>query len=108
MATLKRPAWAKYSLMFLSTDMACSSDGEWVESCFWALNTGTVRVTTSNARYQLLFFILKLLYWGPHSDRLSKIAPKTCCALSRCKYYVKRKQIFLLHLSGIECLFSPV
>src|SRR6266436_7807577 len=67
MVTLKRPAWARYSLMFLSMGIACSSEGDWAELCFSALHTGTVmtvRGTTRDARYHLLFFILELLFFG--------------------------------------------
>src|SRR6266446_286991 len=67
MVTLKRSAWARYSLMFLSMGMACSSDADCFEPWFSALNTGTVmtvRVTIRDARYQLLFFILELLFFG--------------------------------------------
>jgi hypothetical protein len=66
MVTLKRPTAARYSLIFLSMDMACSSDGDWVGPCSGAPKTGTVmsvKPITSKAMYHLLFFILKLLFW---------------------------------------------
>src|ERR1700730_17129707 len=108
MVTLKRPALAKYSLMFLSMDMACSSEGDWAELCFSSLNTGTVmkvRVTTSDARYQLLFFILNSCIGGAHSACLNKKRPKKpAVLLPDASSVFEPKQMFLLHLSVIERL----
>jgi hypothetical protein len=67
MVTLKRPAAARNSLIFLSMDMAFSSDGDWVEPCSGAPITGaviTVRPIASTADCHLLFFISKLLFRG--------------------------------------------